>query len=149
MAGAEVVEKGLSHNASYDRRSGVPSRKIDFLSYVRYCLHVTSRRFPRNGDQLLAMLAALANPHRLRIIAALASGGRNYVSQLARELGISRPLLHLHLQKLEDAGLVASQLELSHDGKALNYFEVRSFDVELTPATLAALVKSLTSKLEP
>jgi DNA-binding transcriptional ArsR family regulator len=38
------------------------------------------------GDQLLAMLAALANPHRLRIIAMLASGGRNYVSQLAREL---------------------------------------------------------------
>ena len=95
------------------------------------------------------MLAALANPHRLRIIAALTSGGRNYVSQLARELGISRPLLHLHLQKLEDAGLVTSQLELSEDGKALNYFEVRSFDFALTPAAIAEAVKSLTSKLEP
>jgi len=39
------------------------------------------------------MLSALDNPHRLRIIAALTSGGRNYVSQLAREIGISRPLL--------------------------------------------------------
>ena len=95
------------------------------------------------------MLAALANPHRLRIIAALASGGRNYVSQLARELGISRPLLHLHLQKLEDAGLVISQLELSQDGKALNYFEVLSFDFELTPAAIAAAAKSLTAKFEP
>jgi DNA-binding transcriptional ArsR family regulator len=95
------------------------------------------------------MLAALANPHRLRIIAALASGGRNYVSQLARELGISRPLLHLHLQKLEDAGLVTSQLELSQDGKALNYFEVLSFDFELTPAAIAAAAKSLTAKFEP
>ena len=95
------------------------------------------------------MLAALANPHRLRIIAALASGGRNYVSQLARELGISRPLLHLHLQKLEDAGLVTSQLELSQDGKALNYFEVNSFDFELTPAVIAAAAKSLTAKFEP
>ena len=94
------------------------------------------------------MLAALANPHRLRIIAALASGGRNYVSQLARELGISRPLLHLHLQKLEDAGLVTSRLELSKDGKALNYFEVSSFDFELTPAALAEAAKSLTAKLE-
>ena len=94
------------------------------------------------------MLAALANPHRLRIIAALASGGRNYVSQLARELGISRPLLHLHLQKLEDAGLVTSRLELSKDGKALNYFEVSSFDLELTPAALAEAAKSLTAKLE-
>jgi DNA-binding transcriptional ArsR family regulator len=97
------------------------------------------------GDQLLAVLAALASPHRLRIIAALASGGRNYVSALAREIGISRPLLHLHLQKLEEAGLVTSRLELSADGKALNYFEVASFDFELNPATIAAAVKTLTT----
>ena len=49
------------------------------------------------------MLAALASPHRLRIIAALKTDGRNYVSQLAREVGIRRPLLPLHLQKLEEA----------------------------------------------
>ncbi|MGH2549583.1 MAG: ArsR/SmtB family transcription factor, partial [Thermomicrobiales bacterium] len=55
---------------------------------------------PLTGDDVLKVLAALANPHRLRVIAALA-GGRNYVSQLARELGMSRPLLHLHLQRLE------------------------------------------------
>jgi predicted transcriptional regulator len=96
------------------------------------------------GDRLLAALAALANPHRLRIVAALTSGGRNYVSQLARELGISRPLLHLHLQKLEEAGLVTSRLELSSDGKALNYFDVVKFNFELTPAAIAAAAKSLT-----
>ena len=96
------------------------------------------------GDQLLAILAALANPHRLRIVAALTRDGRNYVSQLARELAISRPLLHLHLQKLEEAGLVTSKLELSADGKALNYFEVVKFDFELTPETIAAAAKSLT-----
>lgn len=95
------------------------------------------------------MLSALANPHRLRIVAALDTSGRNYVSQLARELGISRPLLHLHLQKLEDAGLVTSQLELSPDGKALNYFEVTRFAIELTPAAIAEAAKSLTSPLEP
>jgi DNA-binding transcriptional ArsR family regulator len=103
---------------------------------------------PAKGDQLLAILAALANPHRLRIIAALASGGRNYVSQLAREIGISRPLLHLHLQKLEEAGLVTSRLELSHDGKALNYFEVNDFAFEITPASIHAAAKSLTIKPE-
>jgi DNA-binding transcriptional ArsR family regulator len=101
-----------------------------------------------NGDQLLAILAALANPHRLRIIAALSSGGRNYVSQLAREIGISRPLLHLHLQKLQDAGLVNSQLELSTDGKALNYFEVNNFELELTPTAIAEVAKSLTTNLD-
>jgi predicted transcriptional regulator len=98
-----------------------------------------------DGDQLLAMLAALDNPHRLRIVAALQEGGRNYVSQLARELGISRPLLHLHLQKLEDAGLVRSRMELSADGKALNFFEVAAFDMTLTPAAVAAAVRSLTN----
>ena len=101
-----------------------------------------------DGDRLLAILAALANPHRIRVIAALAGGGRNYVSRLAREIGISRPLLHLHLQKLEDAGLVTSKLELSHDGKALNYFEVSEFAFHLTPATVAEAAKTLTAKPE-
>ena len=103
---------------------------------------------PLNGDRLLAILGALASQHRLRIIAALTSGGRNYVSQLARELTISRPLLHLHLQRLKDAGLVTSHLELSQDGKALNYFEVRSFDFELTPAAISKAAQSLTLKSE-
>jgi len=96
-----------------------------------------------SGDQLLAALAALASPPRLRIIAALKTDGRNYVSQLAREVGISRPLLHLHLQKLEEAGLVTSKLELSGDGKALNYFEVVDFAFELTPAAIVRAARSL------
>lgn len=95
------------------------------------------------GDQLLATLAALSNPHRLRIIAALQTGGRNYVSQLAREIGISRPLLHLHLHKLQEAGLVVSQLELSPEGKALNYVEVSEFALVLSPAVIADAAKTL------
>jgi len=100
------------------------------------------------GDRLLASLAALANPHRMRVVAALAGGGRQYISQLAREIGVSRPLLHLHLQKLQDAGLVTSQLELSKDGKALNYFEVTEFAFRLTPAAIAEAAKTLTVKPE-
>jgi predicted transcriptional regulator len=90
------------------------------------------------------MVAALANPHRLRIVAALAEG-RNYVSQLARELGMSRPLLHLHLQRLEAAGLVKGHLELSEDGKAMKYFEVTPFTLELTPRLIAEAVKTLSN----
>ena len=100
------------------------------------------------GDRLLAALAALANPHRMRVVAELAGGGRNYVSRLAREIGISRPLLHLHLQKLEEAGLVTSKLELSQDGKALNYFEVTDFAFQLTPAAVADAARTLTAKSE-
>ena len=107
-----------------------------------------ARLGPITGDALLAMLSALANPHRLRVIAALAGGERNYISRLARELGISRPLLHLHLAKLQDAGLVTSQLELSEDGKALNWFQLVDFGLELTPATIAELAASLTNKSE-
>ena len=50
-----------------------------------------------NGNELLLFLEALSNPHRMRIISIL-STGKQYVSQLARELSISRPLLYLHLQ---------------------------------------------------
>ena len=103
---------------------------------------------PTSGDELLTQLSALANPHRLRIVAALHGGGRQYVSQLAREIGISRPLLHLHLAKLEEAGLVASKLELSADGKALNYFAAADFALTLTPAAIAIAAASLTPKSE-
>jgi predicted transcriptional regulator len=102
-----------------------------------------------SGDRLLSVLAALANPHRLRIVAALSVGGREYVSALAREVGISRPLLHLHLQKLEEAALVTSKLELSADGKALNYFEIAPFAVELTPAAIVQAAASLTRDPNP
>ncbi len=103
---------------------------------------------PISGALLLTQLSALANPHRLRFVAALQVGGRRYVSQLAREIGISRPLLHLHLAKLEEAGLVTSQLELSADGKALNYFEAADFALTLTPAAIAIAAASLTPKSE-
>jgi DNA-binding transcriptional ArsR family regulator len=96
-----------------------------------------------SGDDVLRMLAALANPHRLQIVGALA-GERNYVSQLARDLGISRPLLHMHLQRLEAAGLVTGVLELSEDGKAMKYFQVTPFALSLTPERIADAVKTLT-----
>ncbi len=95
------------------------------------------------GDQLVGILSALANPIRLRIIATLA-GGRDYVSHLAREIGVSRPLLHMHLQRLEAVGLVVGTLELSADGKAMKYFEVADFALHLTPAVLADVATTLT-----
>jgi DNA-binding transcriptional ArsR family regulator len=97
------------------------------------------------GNKLLLQLAALASPHRLRVIAALQERGRNYVSQLARELKISRPLLHLHLQKLEDAGLIRSELEISEDGKALKYFEVVDFSIALNATLISKIAKSITT----
>ncbi|MDL5502026.1 MAG: winged helix-turn-helix domain-containing protein, partial [Candidatus Methanoperedens sp.] len=48
------------------------------------------------------MLNALGNEHSLKILAILAEC-ECYVSELAKEVGISRPLLYLHLKKLENA----------------------------------------------
>lgn len=93
-----------------------------------------------SGSDLLEALSALANPHRLQIITALVNE-TNYVSQLAREIGISRPLLIMHLKKLEDAGLVRSRLELSGDGKAMRYYEVVNFDFPLTPEFISKAQK--------
>ena len=97
------------------------------------------------GDRLVFQLGALASPHRLLILATLNNHGRQYVSQLARDVGMSRTLVHLHLQKLQDAGLVTSKLELSDDGKALNYFEVTDFAINLTPAFVSKVAKSLSA----
>jgi DNA-binding transcriptional ArsR family regulator len=101
-----------------------------------------------SGDELLRVLSALANPHRLRIIGSLAAG-RNYVSQLAREIGMSRPLLHMHLRRLEAAGLVRGTLTLSEEvGKAMKYFEVTPFSLQLTPEGIAEAVRTLTEGAE-
>ena len=98
---------------------------------------------PLTGDELPRILAALANPHRLRIVATLAEGSV-HVSALAREVGLSRPLVHMHLKRLEAAGLVTGRLELSEDGKAMKFFDVRPFAIELTPAFVAEAARTLT-----
>jgi DNA-binding transcriptional ArsR family regulator len=104
-----------------------------------------SRSASPPGDQLIKILEALANPHRLKIIALL-KGRRIHVSQLAREAKISRPLLYMHLKRLEAAELVSSKMELSDDGKAMNYYELTPFALHLNPESIAEAVKTLTIK---
>jgi predicted transcriptional regulator len=100
------------------------------------------------GDELLRVLATLANPHRLRVVAALAEQ-RNYVSELARQLGISRALLQVHLRKLQAAGLVSAAIEVSEDGKAMKFYEVTPFTIQLTPKEIMTAVATLTAASEP
>ncbi|OXS54278.1 transcriptional regulator [Cohnella sp. CIP 111063] len=95
-----------------------------------------------NGNELLQVFEALANPHRLRIVAALREQ-RKYVSELAREVRMSRPLLYLHLQRLEAAGLVTGNLELSDSGKAMKFYELADFEFHVTSETVAEATKTL------
>jgi DNA-binding transcriptional ArsR family regulator len=87
------------------------------------------------SEELLAVLAAASHPQRLRVVAELA-GGRVHVSELARRLGMSRPLLYMHLDKLEKAGMVTGALELSEDGKAMKYYQLAPFELRLTADTI-------------
>ncbi len=98
-----------------------------------------------SGDELLKILEALANPHRLKVMGLL-KDRRIHVSQLAREAQISRPLLYMHLKRLEEAGLVKSQMELSEDGKAMNFYELVPFAIMLDIEHITEAVKSLTFK---
>jgi DNA-binding transcriptional ArsR family regulator len=95
-----------------------------------------------SGDELVRALAALANPQRVRIVAALATESV-HVSGLARKVGLSRPLVHMHLQRLEAAGLVTGRLELSEDGKAMKFFEVTPFAIHLTPELVVEAAATL------
>ncbi|KYD13106.1 hypothetical protein B4135_2998 [Caldibacillus debilis] len=99
----------------------------------------------QNGDRLLRVLDALSNPYRMKIIEALAEE-RQFVSQLARNLGISRPLLYLHLQKLESAGLVKGHHEVSEDGKAMKYYELVPFRLLIDEKAIAGAAKTVTLK---
>ena len=99
------------------------------------------------GDTLLQVLATLANPHRMRVVAALTEE-RNYVSRLARDLGISRALLQVHLRKLEAAGLVSASVEVSADGKAMKFYEVTPFTLHLTPKAIITAARTLGTESE-
>ncbi|NJD66601.1 MAG: winged helix-turn-helix transcriptional regulator [Chloroflexi bacterium] len=92
-------------------------------------------------DEFLRVLAALDNPHRLRIVALLA-GERLHVSGIARQMGLSRPLVHMHLKRLEAAGLVKGSLELSEDGIAMKFFEVDPFAYRFTPSLIREVVSA-------
>jgi DNA-binding transcriptional ArsR family regulator len=86
----------------------------------------------------------VGHAQRLRIVAELyrsaQEGSRVHVSELARRLGLSRPLLYMHLERLEAAGMVTGRLELSDDGKAMKYFELVPFVLRLDAETIAETV---------
>ena len=83
-------------------------------------------------DEIIKLCRALSNRHRLRIIAALSEKKENKkynISELAGELEISRPLLYLHLQKLEAIGIVKGKTELGKGNRARRYYALCDFEL--------------------
>ncbi len=62
------------------------------------------------GEEALKLFDALSHPIRIRILKVLLKEEK-YISELAKELGISRPLLYMHLSKLEKAGIISTYIK--------------------------------------
>jgi len=85
---------------------------------------------------------AFSHPMRVKVAGALAQE-RRYVSELAKLMQMSRPLLYMHLKKLEEASLVTSSYEISDSGKTMKYYELKSFSIALTPDLLKSLSEAI------
>ena len=85
------------------------------------------------------ILAALGHPTRL---ARALTKGENYLSDIAKNVGISRALAKVHLKKLREAGLVESRvLVMEDEARALRFYKINDFEVNISPDRLAEEVK--------
>ncbi len=97
---------------------------------------------PLGYEDYVKLFDSLSHPMRIKIIGILAKE-RQYVSELARMINISRPLLYMHLKKLEAAGIITGRHEISPSGKAIKYFELKSFDIHITPKLMMELSQAI------
>ena len=87
-------------------------------------------------EELAEKLSAFGHPIRLKILMVLTRGDM-YLSEIARNVGVSRALAKVHLKKLTKAGLVDTRVVLMEDeARALRYYKLRDFDIHLTPDVL-------------
>ncbi len=90
---------------------------------------------------LAEMLNALGNEHSLTILAILAEG-ECYVSELAKEVGISRPLLYLHLKKLENVGFVESEIRhFEEPPYTKKFYKAKNFELMLSLNRIKEIIK--------
>ena len=88
---------------------------------------------PIQSDQARALLKALAEPLRLRVIEAL-GGGERCVCDLTADLGLAQSKLSFHLKVLKEAGLLADRQE----GRWI-YYRLRPEAIDALRAWLADL----------
>jgi DNA-binding transcriptional ArsR family regulator len=100
---------------------------------------------PADGEALAAQVfAALADPTRRAILAALAAQGPATVTELADRLPITRQAIAKHLALLADAGLVTPE---PGERRRIRY-RLHSAPVRLAQQFLAALAHDWDDRLE-
>lgn len=93
----------------------------------------------RSTRELLKVMKVMSNPVRMRIIASL-EGSPKHIYALAKELGLSYPLVHLYLESLETAGLVSGEMTAGpKDDRERKTYHVVPFELRVTPALIRKL----------
>ena len=94
-------------------------------------------------EQARALLKALADPLRLRVIEAL-GGGERCVCDLTADLGLAQSKLSFHLKVLKQAGLLADRQE----GRWI-YYRLRPEALDELRGWLAALSADCRNSASP
>jgi len=92
--------------------------------------------------KLVKTLKALANPTRLRMIASLTEEPKHAYA-LAKEMGLSYPLTHLHLKGLRKLGLIEEITpETKTEGRPPSKtYSPTEFELVLNPSKVMETVK--------
>lgn len=96
----------------------------------------------KNFKELVEVLKVLANPVRLKIIALLAERPM-YVTEIAKELRLPYPLVHLYLSKLEEIKLVKTKYEFvkAERPHIRKYCILNDFVIKISPELIRNLIR--------
>ncbi|MEO2117299.1 MAG: winged helix-turn-helix domain-containing protein [Methanocaldococcus sp.] len=89
---------------------------------------------------VVKMGEALSNPVRVKLLYILNKQPKN-IYELAKELNLSRPVVYAHLRKLENAGLVESDLVLE-GSRAKRIYKVKEFKFYIDNEVIKKLFKN-------
>ena len=90
-------------------RAEAASRRLD-LDDPSCCVPLTEAPLsPEDASELAPVLAALADPVRLRLLSLLAAQGEVCSCNLEEPLGKSQPTVSHHTRVLSEAGLIAGE----------------------------------------
>lgn len=92
-------------------------------------------------QKLVKTLKALANPIRLKLIASLEEEPKHAYA-LAKEMGLSYPLTHLHLKGLRKMGLIEEiRQETRAEGRPVTkIYTPARFELVLTPESIREIM---------
>lgn len=93
-------------------------------------------------QKLVKTLKALANPTRLKLIASLEEEPKHAYA-LAKEMGLSYPLTHLHLKGLRKLGLIEEIIQetTAESRPVTKTYTPARFELVLTPESIRKIME--------